>query len=308
MVTRITFLFSTTYLFLFFLFFNLSRPFLFWCLIELSVLLFILICYRGNKSYRELGASRLFYFVIQLYSSILLIYSFCSRYLRDVGYLKDVLIVISISLKISIFPFQFWRIKFRNVLNWETFWLFITLQKIPVLFFLFQVTNNIINFRLWLCLISGTIIILFSQTLNDLIISSSLYSIFWLNFIFDYSVRYFFYFNIYYFSCLYFILYPSKNVGEPALWGSIFLLGLPPLSLFFFKFDVLIFALFKLSISEFLLVWLFTFFSVFGYLKHFFNLFFFKISLYLKNENFTKIISFFYLRVCYSLFFFLYLK
>lgn len=304
------------YLFVFYffrliLFINYRSPFIFWIFTELNLLIFIVIIYAlSRKDYKqEIFDLVLFYFLIQSIASIFL--------LRDFFFSEDFFIfnsdsifLASMLMKLGIFPFFYWIYKISNFFNLYPLVLVLTFQKIPFFSFLFRSINSNLIFILLFSFISGSVLIFYSRNFIFLMVSSSIRARFWIFYIYSFSFYFFLiYFLIY--SLFLYLLFNNYLIESKIgfnLYFNItlfmFILGLPPLSLFFFKLYLIKFFLLNFGNFEIFVFWFFSFISLFGYIGYRFKRFYSNLDLYLFTTKLDYKIYFFFLS---SIFFFLFL-
>lgn len=293
------------------LFFNFNRIFIFWMLTEINLLLFIgiLLSFIGNTYKQEIFDIVLFYFIIQSLSSIFLLRDF---FFFDnlVIFKLDIFFIGSILIKLGIFPFFYWVYKITDFLKSFNLWILLSLQKIPFFIFLFRRFDKNISVYMLRSLIFGSILIFFSKNFTQILVSSSIILRFLIFFM--YEIRIFIYLLFFYFYTNFlFILITSylKNgkfnlnlISNLNIY--IFLLGLSPFSLFFFKFDLINSFFLNLGFWEVLFFFFFRFLSLFGYMSYSFKIFFSNLEPYVYSMEFEIKITFFLLR---SLFFFFFI-
>lgn len=123
-----------------------------WIRIEINLFSFIPLISINRKIFRE--KSTILYFLIQGISSriFLLRFSINLENLKTISYL---LLIISIFIKLGIFPFHFWIISVIEGMEWNISLILITIQKvIPLIIITFILQQNII---IIFCLINSFI-------------------------------------------------------------------------------------------------------------------------------------------------------
>lgn len=304
------------YLFSFYLlrviiFINYSSPFIFWIFTELNLLMFIIMMYAlsGKEYKQEIFDLVLFYFLIQSIASIFLLRDF---FFSEDFFIfnSDLIFLVSILIKLGIFPFFYWIYKVSNFFNFYTLVLVLTIQKIPFFSFFFSSINSNLIYILLFSFITGSILVFYSSNFIFLMVSSSIRARFWIFYI--YSIRFFF-FLIYFFVYSFFLYLLFNNYLIESKIGFnlyfnitlfMFLLGLPPLSLFFFKLYLINFFLLNTGNFEISVFWLFRLISLFGYIGYRFKRFYTNIDLYFLSTKLDLKIYFFFLSL---IFFFLFL-
>lgn len=293
------------------LFLNYTRPFIFWVMTELNLILFIFMIVRidGLKYKQEIHDLIIFYFIIQSIASILILRDFF--FSREFFiFNSEMIFICAILIKLGIFPFFFWIFKVSQFLNKKALCILLTLQKVPFFFVLFNSFNFSLSFILFFSFISGSVLIFYRLDIIFLIVASSVASRYWIFYLYSYSFFFFiFYFSLYsifLFSFFYRIEYNFLNSLNSLFFIFLFtfLLGLSPISLFFFKFYTMFFFLINYKVLEIVSFWILRFLCLFGYRKFFFKSFFFNFEIYssvfyfyLKNFffSFSILIFFFFL-------------
>lgn len=279
---------------------------------EVNMVLFTAIIFitRYKDLNQEIFRNCLFYFFVQSLGSFLFVIRFL---LSQYSFISRRLFGLSLILKIGLFPMHFWVFKFSLLLELVPFILFITWQKVPFFFIIFNFFSDFIFILLIINTFIGSIIIWISKSFKSLLVSSSIYSSFWIFILFFYSVN-----SIFFFFSVYSFFFLSLNyLGNKInfildfrhlfyLLFLIFLLGLPPFRLFFYKIILSSVLIFEFRLIEILLFWISAFFSLFGYVKLLYRSFFSNFVHYINNEKIFFFKSFFYIRVPLTLVFLLY--
>lgn len=292
-------------------FFLRNTLFSFWILIELNLLLFLLVMFILEMKNQDFFHTGLYYFIFQSFGSVLFLLSMVIEKSIFQFYMEWVLIL-SLVIKIGLYPRSFWVFQIGSHIKIQTLYFLLVIQKIPLFFILFYCSSPF-----YICLTSfifGSVILSYRAELRDLFVSSSLSSILLFYLIFSQSLKMFVLFVFLYSLILYIVFFNfdlnyfvSRNTNLPIFSVIIlsFLRGLPPMRLFFFKFDIVEFLSFSFNSIELLLFWTLRFIGLFGYFKFFFNKFFFFDFLYLNNDfSFLKISS---ILCFFSLFFFFFI-
>lgn len=272
-----TFFFIVVYLLFVFFMFCTDRFFVFWSLIEIRTLVFIGVSYSFFKNN---FSSLIIFFIIQAISAFSLLIFYCV----SSGYI----FTISLFLKLSIFPFFFWYI--NVAFSFPMFILFFsrTIFKIPA----FSMANifyglldyNLVFISIVLTIAVRALVIIFSNDLRMLLVSSSVVNNSWF-FLSQYVSIHFFiiYFTVYSFflACLILnssTLFSIRNFRYNIKYDFLVILslltlaGLPPFPLFYVKLLVIFsVASYFFSYIFIMFVMLFTVISMLGYLKHVFT-------------------------------------
>nr|WMD28011.1 NADH dehydrogenase subunit 2 [Elaphrothrips spiniceps] len=217
-----------------------------WMSMEMTLLSFVP-CFIMNKSIIE-SYSSLKYFIFQCLGSSMFL-------LGMLEYFNIEVLIFGLMIKLGFFPMQFWVVSVCKGLNWMTFFILMTFQKILPLFFLLLFLPNIfILLFIFLLLNSmmGNIMSINQYELRSLMVFSSLNHMSWMFFckmlswmffyiyFFLYSVMllmlciFFFLKNIYFFNQLFYInMYTYMLMFIMIIFLSF--LGFPPFLGFFLK-------------------------------------------------------------------------
>lgn len=179
-----------------FISFSSSSWFIFWLIIEINLLLFIPIL--NNK--KIINSNLIItYFIIQSFSSSLFFFSSLNFLILQRVLFKSI-INVSIIIKLALIPFHFWLTSLREIINFPSLFILLTIQKLIPLFVL---TNFLIKFIIFFILISsllGSLLALNSKTFKKILIFSSIShqgwvlrlifvkSNFWISYILIYSI------------------------------------------------------------------------------------------------------------------------
>lgn len=280
-----------------FLFFNYNNPLIFWVLMEINLLSFSLIFLLDKEfsSKQDRLNYLVFYFLIQSRASILFLSNF---FFRDWGSIfnADHIFLFSIILKIGLFPLFFWVFNISFRLSFIRFFFLFTTQKVPLFLGLFCSGSSLLFLFLLISFFWGRITLLYRKNFIFLIISSSISYRFILFLFFRYSLSLFLRFFLLYrfFLALAIIPFFKGLVSNEKFLLLVysFFMGLPPLSLFFFKFLFSSELVGSFGFSEMLIFWLLSLAGLVGYLKFFYRSFYEDFSLYTINEFRFKKISF----------------
>lgn len=292
------------------LFLNSRCPILFWVMIEINLISFCLIMLLEKGTLLKMGSSNfvLYYFVIQSSSSILFLRNFSFLDWGSIFNIEHIFLV-SIILKIGLFPLFFWVFTLRGRMGLIRLFILLTFQKIPLFPALFILNSFRLELILFFSFLRGSILLLFRKNFLFICISSSITYRLILYFFFVFSFKLFLGFFFLYRLFLRILLRLLKN-GEPLnlsllFWCFCFFLGLPPIGLFFFKL-VLSQELFHYFGSlEVISFWLFTFLGLVGYLKFFYSSFYRVDLLYHKiiysvKRSLFLLFSFFFSIILFS--------
>nr|QTA50550.1 NADH dehydrogenase subunit 2 [Wiebesia pumilae] len=117
---------------------NASSWFIYWILMELNLTAFI---YLISKDPNIKPANLMNYFLIQANASMLYLFSSLFMYFNENNFMIFPMII-SLIVKLGIFPFHMWYIKILTNLNWMNIFLISTIQKIIP----FNIINSLINY------------------------------------------------------------------------------------------------------------------------------------------------------------------
>lgn len=244
------------------LFFNSSSSLVFWIILEINVLCFSIMAIRWGERISTL----LYYILIQTSGSLIyLIHVFL-----DESWSSCLILTFALFIKMGAFPFQFWVLSMANSVEWKTFLVLLTLQKIPRVAILFTQESLLI---FWVCLFNifiGSFMLIFTRFLKELFVSSSIYINFWNYIILSlFPIGFVFFFFLYRIRIYWRIgsLIEFKSISAALV--SSFLIGLPPFSIFFLKFFFIDLMSAVIRWLLFIFVWLASLLCVAGYVKYF---------------------------------------
>lgn len=288
--------YSILYLFYFLviiLFFNFCSSFILWIILELNIITFILFLRRNiNYKFIEIFNQRFFYLIVQSIGSLLFLLRNINGYIIEIfGLNVNVLITFRIILKIGIFPFHTWIFFVYKYFSKIRVFFILTFQKIILFIILFIINKLLLLPVLLINLVFGSIILFKRIELNNLLICSSIYSSVWVYMFFNSSFTFMIIFFFYYLIHIFMVISHFTNIMMETsiiiLFYSLsilFLLGLPPIGLFFFKFFSIFINLSNFNITFNLVIWTFTFLATLGYF-----IFFFK-KIFILNYSFNNVL------------------
>lgn len=267
------------------LFFVSESFYTFWILLELNMMITTCFFYTRKLDVNPMRKASFQYFLIQSSSSmgILILCQFIDTPLPAVvaNHVLPNLFAIFVCMKMGLFPFHFWIFKMYPHLDYFMVFLLLGPQKIPLILFIFE-TNRVQRYiAIMGCLFSGVVMMWMSKDVFKLIVSSSVYTVFWLYVVFLFSfkivVTYFFLYCLYLF---YLLKRRSTDFRKNSFFAFQFYIGLPPFSFFFVKIGVLRFLYHELRLQEILVVWGCGFASLLGYMVIMYDLVYRKDALY----------------------------
>lgn len=272
-----TFFFIIVYsLFVIFMF-CVDSFFVFWSLIEIRTLVFIGISYSFFKNN---FSSLIIFFIIQAVSAFSLLVFYCIS--------SEFMFSLSLFLKLSIFPFFFWYINIAFCFPIFILYFSRTMFKVPafclVNTFYYIIDYNLVFFSIILTILVRAFVIIFSNDLRMLLVSSSVVNNSWF-FISQYVsigifILYFFVYSLFLGFLMFnsFSLFSIGNLSYNYNYNylvvlSLFTLaGLPPFPLFYVKLlIVFLISNYFFRYLYVIFVILFTVLSMLGYLKHVFR-------------------------------------
>lgn len=226
------------------MFLNMSSMVSFWITLEINILVFIYMIRRiFPDQERERSMMCFRYLVSQSIGSIMFITG--SILVRgQESFIFQIYMIIGLLIKIGIFPFHRWVYNLCASIPIILVALLLTIQKIPVLLLLtyikLEVSYSIITLRS----IFGSLFLIYRENIRELIVSSSLYFTFWVWVIFQLRSIWFMVIYILYAIRTIIVLGASENINKGTIESSeklnivisiIFLVGIPPIRMFFFK-------------------------------------------------------------------------
>lgn len=267
---------------------------LFWIFLEVNIILFIIILSSTYLNSFKLEFYRIcvYYFLIQRLGSIIFLY--CFNFDSFSQEFISLIFLVSVCLKIGVFPCHFWVFKLSFYIRNLSFFLLLTFQKLPLMVLIFNWTFSPMIFLVLLFnLLVGSLFIFQSNSTVEILLSSSLYNFFWfflssflgLLFFFLLFLRYsFFLYNICKEKLIFSFLESSFFQKINYVFSFIFIFRMPPIRIFFFKFYILNILLDRFSISFLLLIWLAAFTATIGYFKIFFSKIFYFQNIYQETK------------------------
>nr|YP_007475028.1 NADH dehydrogenase subunit 2 [Haemaphysalis formosensis]AFU55277.1 NADH dehydrogenase subunit 2 [Haemaphysalis formosensis]UXX50198.1 NADH dehydrogenase subunit 2 [Haemaphysalis formosensis] len=169
--------------------------FIYWIMMEMNMMMFIPIL-KYNKL--ENCNSMITYFVIQSFSSILFFMA-SSMMMINYSFFMEMLINISMMIKLAMIPFHSWLISISETLDYNSFLIILTFQKIIPLFILSKMKMEISMIISILSLMMSSIMIFNLKILKKILIFSSISHLSWMimimfmssNFWISYMIIYF---------------------------------------------------------------------------------------------------------------------
>uniref|UniRef100_UPI0030FDFA8A NADH dehydrogenase subunit 2 n=1 Tax=Amblyomma postoculatum TaxID=3107720 RepID=UPI0030FDFA8A len=170
--------------------------FMFWMMMEMNLMFFIPIL---NKQKMTSPNTMITYFVIQSFSSTIFI---VMAIMNSISYffLFKTLIITSIMIKLAMIPFHFWLISISEMIEFDSLFLVLSLQKFIPLFILTKFNSKFMIFFALVSSMLGSLSALNSKMLKKMLIFSSIShqgwmimlilmkSNFWISYLMIYSI------------------------------------------------------------------------------------------------------------------------
>lgn len=150
--------------------FSSDNWFIYWLIIEMNLILFIPLINSKKKNSSNCIVA---YFVVQSFSSTLFFIISISFNIFNLLFFEFI-IIISILIKLAIIPFHFWLTSLRELINYNTLFLILTLQKfIPLFILVMNFTEKIIFFAI-ISSIFGSLLLFNLKRFKKILIFSSI--------------------------------------------------------------------------------------------------------------------------------------
>jgi len=153
--------------------------FLVWAVIEWNILLFIPLITFVNENHLPIILGLKYYFVQSL-ASILFLVSIIMAIQSNQKNFSELVIIISMSWKIGVPPFHLWMINLIMGLDWWTFFIISTWQKILPFYVLREIAMPIIDFLIILSLVVRVGLRFEQSRIKKVIIVSSIFTGAWI--------------------------------------------------------------------------------------------------------------------------------
>lgn len=294
------------YAFFILIFLSSNSLVMYWLLTELNLILFIVMIHKFKPGLRFNKFSLLlFYFVVQSLGRIVLIIRFC--FIESGESFYKWILIAGVVLKIGLWPLHSWFFLFSLNLSSFFFFLIVRIQKFPGIILLFSLNFEILVLTLTLRIVFGCFFLFQSVDLFKALACSSLYSRFWFYLFFLHSLINFFMFFIVYVISIFLVcimkdvfnIYKRFTLIFILISCLIFLSGLPPFSMFFFKFRLIENLYNFINRTIWLSLWGFSFLALIGYFKNLYfvmlrNYYFYSVSTKNRLVNLMFFIIFFF--------------
>lgn len=242
----------------------------------------------------------LFYFILQSLARLIFLYAIINRSMIWID-IKIYLFIATIVVKGGIFPTYFWMFTLAKYIRTINLSIILTAQKLPVVLIILhsELLGRIIEILL-LTALTGIIIIWERKSIKNFIVSSSIYSLAWLIIISKVSIQ---------MAALYLLASMVINTqllnkwekDEPnlkinlnnlnVLSSIIFIVGLPPIRLFYMKFFSMTAMISIIRDLQILMFWLLTMVATMCYFKFFYKRFNIEKNLYIEKAKIIKKIT-----------------
>nr|YP_010407716.1 NADH dehydrogenase subunit 2 [Haemaphysalis nepalensis]URF20606.1 NADH dehydrogenase subunit 2 [Haemaphysalis nepalensis] len=227
--------------------------FIFWIMMEMNMMMFITIM-KNNKM--ENCFSMIMYFIVQSFSSILFFMS-ASFSSMNSSFLIEFLMNLSILIKLAMIPFHYWLISISEILDFDSFLIILSAQKIIPLFILSKIKMEISFFISLMSLMFSSIMAFNLKMFKKILIFSSIAHQSWMIILIFFSSNFWISYMIIYFIMINSIIDILKknnshslsnfllkkmpiNEKMSMLMSMLSLGGMPPFIGFFIKFLALL--------------------------------------------------------------------
>nr|UZT67576.1 NADH dehydrogenase subunit 2 [Tessmannella kiplingi] len=198
-----------------------------WICLEINMMSFIPLTIFNNKKFNDTAMK---YFIIQSLGSSLYLYFMLISMIYSKNYSIFWMIIMSLLIKMGMFPFYLWYINIIKKMSWFNNFLLLTFQKILPLYIMNMMMSNLMSPNNFLIFQIYFILILFNaifsimmiykiNSIKILLTLSSLNHMSWLMYIINYNLKMFtFYYLIYsltLFNLTYiFLFFKMKNLNN----------------------------------------------------------------------------------------------
>lgn len=265
------------YIILIYIIYNSSDLLIVYILLELNIIIFLMLRFYTIKktSKFKIIEKIFFYFILQTILSITIIYIFRSIEYKNFGKTEiSATMMLILYFKIGIFPFSFWIYKIANI-EQSRFYILLVLQKLPFfsLIDIIPILPNIIILLLNLTI--GTLYLNIRASKTYILISSSIYNIFWIFVILiNNTIEFIMYYILYIFLTYVFLfinfnrLVIRENITVVIIF--LFLVRTPPILTFILKYNFII-NLLQFNLLLKLYIVFFVILSIYCYMKFFYK-------------------------------------
>nr|UXX50289.1 NADH dehydrogenase subunit 2 [Haemaphysalis yeni] len=150
--------------------------FIFWIMMEMNMMMFIPIL---KKNKMENCNSMITYFIVQSFSSIMF---FMGSTMMSINYylINEMLIVISLMIKLAMIPFHSWLILISETLEYNSFMIILSIQKMIPLIIINNMMNKIVYMISIISLIMSSIMIFNLKLFKKILVFSSISHLSWM--------------------------------------------------------------------------------------------------------------------------------
>nr|YP_006234417.1 NADH dehydrogenase subunit 2 [Robertsicus elaphensis]AET63077.1 NADH dehydrogenase subunit 2 [Robertsicus elaphensis] len=168
--------------------------FLYWLMMEMNLMMFIPIL--NNKKIYSCN-SMMSYFIIQSISSSIFFFGSIMWFCQNLFFFKN-LIIISILIKLAMFPFHSWLLMISETLNFFSLSLMLTMQKMIPLLFLSKISEKLLIIMAIMSSTFGSILMINLKLTRKILISSSISHLGWISILISFKSKFWFIYMIMY--------------------------------------------------------------------------------------------------------------
>nr|ALR69432.1 NADH dehydrogenase subunit 2 [Bemisia tabaci] len=180
-----------------------------WYLMEVCLILFMGLCTSG-KGY-SISEMMMSYYLVQVSVSLFMAL-FILFYMFNLGYSYSFILIMSLMIKMGMFPFHFWLIMICGKLEWWSFFILSTLMKLIPLVLLYYLSSMSSFFFVTVgSTVFGSFMGLNNNVIQKMMGYSSMINICWLIFSMSVSLSLFFLYFMSYMVMLWLLIYMFSN-------------------------------------------------------------------------------------------------
>lgn len=260
------------------IFINCSSLLVFWVAMEINIILLVTRIYTFLDDQKKSVSSGAFrYLIVQTLGRLVFFARVCLEFSSNSEF-AELILIASLSAKMGIFPFHSWIFQIESFINKISMTLILSTQKIPIIIILGRTSSRGGTIIITLTALAGSFILIRSKNLTDLVVSSSIYFTFWSWNLWIVGMKVFLTRYIIYTVFTLILMkmgeYAEKgfrdiNLKRAVVLSSLFLIGLPPARMFFFKLQSVQMIWETIGIRVISIVWFSVVLSTLGYLKVF---------------------------------------
>lgn len=238
-------------------------------LIEVQTLMFIILIRLRKREQFSTKGQKIFYFIIQSGARIIFLLANLNMSLIYSG-VSDLLITTAILTKLGLFPMHTWVYEIINFMEPKIAAILITFQKYPLIVLANELISEAMIVMILVRTIAGSLLMYFRKNLNQIIISSSIYSTVWILILARERLIILIIFYSSYFFISWFLMERTERRKElPMISGILFFLGLPPINMFFLKVFSIEIIVKRINKEAVYLIFISTMISIISYIKIF---------------------------------------